>query len=617
MTTSYPQDASNFSEAAGGALAGTVSQSGGTWTQLSWSGAGPFYGCIAPDGTRAVYRQNTTTADVALIGPCPLGLDQQVDVDFYVASNLAQIPGVTLLATLGDQEIRARWNESTSQLQIQLVFAGSITSTTSSSAIAALTVGNWYHIRATVTGAMVITTTLYAGKGVSGTVLATVTYTDTSSNWAPGCCGIFSGGAVAGSATTGYLFANFTANSGPRTIQLTQNAADLTSTLNNGNTYDNVNNNNIIATPSQYICLGLAQTGLVNESPADIVQWRIPKANWPASWATIPTPTVIYSGVSGSIQVNSMAGIYLPATSTVLVLFFTWPSGYNENTSTPTDHYQVKMITSANEGASWSAATDVTGTFYLAGGTSANNFGNAFAVDASGRLYWVCGVNSGGTGFSGTDAIYCFYSDNNGSTWSPPVTIENPAPGSECKIAALPNGSLMATIRNNNGGNAIFYRSTNRGVSWSSFTPATNTPVDPGITAAFFCDTDGYLYYAGPNESSDAFADRILLTLWYSTDGGADWNVVTNPTANYPSGTLVDGTGVSITGGLGCTYYCDACSSNDGTNDLILFGARSYPAGDAQNFDYSLNLWRVNKNWLGVPPRSPAKRWFPGLYRKG
>lgn len=142
--------------------------------------------------------------------------------------------------------------------------------------------------------------------------------------------------------------------------------------------------------------------------------------------------------------------------------------------------------------------------------------GRALQLD-NGRLMFVLV-----TRIAGQDGFPCYaiYSDDGGHTWK---ASDNPATGNgdESKVAQLPDGSLMMSIRNRFSGPRLFSVSTDRGQTW------TPQPTDYAALHDVACNGDFLsISHQGTDyliQSLPAGPWRDNITIYASADGGRTW----------------------------------------------------------------------------------------------
>ncbi|MFH5802682.1 exo-alpha-sialidase [Alienimonas sp. DA493] len=90
--------------------------------------------------------------------------------------------------------------------------------------------------------------------------------------------------------------------------------------------------------------------------------------------------------------------------------------------------------------------------------------GSAGVVLPSGRLIVSANHSDPANGMPGYKS-HAIYSDDGGATWTHTAPI-GPTGANETTVAALPNGELLMSIRDQSGGRRLFARSTDGGATW-------------------------------------------------------------------------------------------------------------------------------------------------------
>lgn len=182
----------------------------------------------------------------------------------------------------------------------------------------------------------------------------------------------------------------------------------------------------------------------------------------------------------------------------------------------------ISVITSADGGDTWSKPLDINDQIFSTTGQSGKlNVNSAFASSGralqlkNGRLLFVLV-----TRIDGRDTFPCYaiYSDDGGRTWrvsKTPVTED----GDETKVVELPDGSLIASIRNRWTGLRRVSKSTDHGRTWKEQQPfgLHDVACNGDIITYRYKGTD-YLIQSLP---SGPWRDNI--TLYASADGGRTW----------------------------------------------------------------------------------------------
>ena len=133
--------------------------------------------------------------------------------------------------------------------------------------------------------------------------------------------------------------------------------------------------------------------------------------------------------------------------------------------------------------------------------------------------------------WSGTGALFAYYSDDNGKTWTSGKQVATPAGivTQEPGLVALKDGRVMMFIRASGGTQYVTY-SGDRGATWSRAEPYNlNSPLSPA-TIERIPSTGDLLAVWNNNDGSDpAIKDkRTPLTVALSKDDGRSWTHITN-----------------------------------------------------------------------------------------
>ena len=188
------------------------------------------------------------------------------------------------------------------------------------------------------------------------------------------------------------------------------------------------------------------------------------------------------------------------------------------------DNKNVLLVSSTDNGRSWSEPRDLTEEFGIGAEWNPHRFDYRYGTGpgvgietTTGRLV-VPAYEFGGTS-------HVIYSDDHGRTWQRGGSVE---PGGEAQVAELSSGTLLMTIRHDGGGERYFRLSEDGGTTWAPLEVSDTVP-DVGCMAAITAG-DGVLYYSSPGADS-----RSRLTIRRSRDGGLSWErmetVYTGPSA--------------------------------------------------------------------------------------
>ena len=154
----------------------------------------------------------------------------------------------------------------------------------------------------------------------------------------------------------------------------------------------------------------------------------------------------------------------------------------------------------------------------------------------------------------GTDPFPCYaiYSDDGGHTWHASRTTATDD-GDESKIAELPDGTLMMSIRSRFGKTRKFSVSEDRGETWTEL-PDHNNLTDIHCNGDFLS-----VNYKGKDyllQSLPAGPDRRDITVYASEDGGLTWpyshRITEGPGAYSTMLPMPDGETIGIASEVGC-----------------------------------------------------------------
>lgn len=147
---------------------------------------------------------------------------------------------------------------------------------------------------------------------------------------------------------------------------------------------------------------------------------------------------------------------------------------------------------------------------------------------------------------------YAIYSDDGGHTWHASRTTATDD-GDESKIAELPDGTLMMSIRSRFGKTRKFAVSKDRGETWTEL-PDYNNLTDIHCNGDFIA-----VNYKGRNyllQSLPAGPDRRNITVYASADGGRTWpyshRITEGPGAYSTMIPMPDGETIGIACEVGC-----------------------------------------------------------------
>lgn len=225
------------------------------------------------------------------------------------------------------------------------------------------------------------------------------------------------------------------------------------------------------------------------------------------SWSDIQTIVDYPIGESASDP-----SMILDSTTGELFLFFNYM-----NLTLEKDVYYLKMISSKDNGLSWSTPIDLTSQIAKSEWKKDFKFitsGRGFQTKSGELIHTLVNLEKG---------LFLFKSSDHGKTWS---LLETPIqPADESKVIELADGTLMINSRVNNVGIRYIHTSKDNGKTWISKPDA--QLIDPGCNASI-------IRYSSKKEGSDK--NRLLfsnlnskdsrenLTIRISYDEGKTWS---------------------------------------------------------------------------------------------
>lgn len=283
------------------------------------------------------------------------------------------------------------------------------------------------------------------------------------------------------------------------------------------------------------------------------------------SWGN---PAFVVDRVTGGIFLFYMLSIRLP-----------------ENTSCSGDIGDLYMISSKDNGVSWTGPQEMSGLFdHFPYDWALHGPGPGHGIQLdNGRLLLNCShrrVIVGNTVEQRFYGVASIYSDNHGATWQTtaevPVSVDYPI--NEARLVQLADGSVLVNGRAAAGGNRqrIVAVSKDRGLTWSP-------PLLDGSTGTFNAVDASLLRYTGGPRSSDV--DRILFSR-------PDSPVRTNMTVSV-SYDEAQSFRYSKVLNEGRSYYSELGRLSDGTI-LLLYGRD----GNNASFPRRVVMARFSLDWL-------------------
>jgi len=181
---------------------------------------------------------------------------------------------------------------------------------------------------------------------------------------------------------------------------------------------------------------------------------------------------------------------------------------------------QMILISSKNEGKSWSKPVNITSDIKRLKDADTRDWGCVFQGPGSG----ICTKNGTlifpaqiwGNQGKGAKGVLV-YSKDNGKTWT--SSKEMPWGGSESTCVQLADKSIMLNVRQGSPSERIVATTKNLGETWEKF--AGEKLRQPGnlCQAALLTANGKELYFSNPNSGR-----RDNMTLKFSKDGGKTWN---------------------------------------------------------------------------------------------
>jgi sialidase-1 len=548
-----------------------------------------------------VYSSSTNGMCLLVSDGVQPGYDQDVQINLTIVTNTTSLPGIFVV---GDPHrdnmylFRYNYNSGTPRIELIIRNNGATTGTITTNLSSPLTPGNTYVLKMS---RRIVT------PGSSNTVIGSITGPDITTATAvttdgtiknTGFVGFRASGAD--TPTTGARMWGFQASYSPRTLEFGRTVATgynvyrvpacvvtanytviawearltATTTSNRDVMITLIPNDNawLIDNPAILLNDGSNATSLINE--------------WQGAAAIAMNMNFIWMPRVGTGPYGRIMGVYVRYTPTFNITNAV--AGTSGNTGT------IWVITSDNEGVSWSGPTNITvavktGTW----GSLQTGSGNGLIYHSTGRIIGVLGFGVG-TGNS-TAGISSFYTDD-GTSWFQGGIIKASSSGgaTDASLAELADGSVMAAVRPNTGGSTILlYKSTDRGVTWSVYSPTVvvnNAQTAVGLISMGITPAGAGKGLLVQSYNNNTAGSRQDFTFTYSTDSGNTWSAATSPTTNSTPGGSKYATGGAGNSNIGLMA--------DGT--LVSWSEH----GDGNNIQGELALAFISYAWLDVPAQS-------------
>jgi len=215
----------------------------------------------------------------------------------------------------------------------------------------------------------------------------------------------------------------------------------------------------------------------------------------------------------------------------------------------------------------------------------------------------------GGDNYNSNFTAYCYYSDDNGTTWQQSTGgVSLPMRGAmEPSIGQLADGSIVMAMRTQLG-SIYMANSTDGGVTWSQPWSSNVEAPEAPFSMAAFPDGTGLLmiYDSGEyNPSADHFGDRTPLTATVSRDGGHTWVEVGDIVGGYDPDHSIGGVAISFLDGgegnvlLGYNWTYDRNNRDAGGGIRVALAPPidSTPPGTYEWLGILNNDWYEATNW--------------------
>ena len=181
---------------------------------------------------------------------------------------------------------------------------------------------------------------------------------------------------------------------------------------------------------------------------------------------------------------------------------------------------QMVLISSKNDGKSWSAPINITESVKRLSDADTKDWGLLFQGPGAGICTkdgtLIFPAQIWGHRGKGTWGVLV-YSKDGGKTWT--SSKKMPWGGSESTCVELKDGSIMLNVRQGSPGARIVATTKDMGETWKKF-DGENLRQPGNLCQAALLTADGKnLYFSNPNSGA-----RNNMTLKYSKDGGKTWN---------------------------------------------------------------------------------------------
>lgn len=190
----------------------------------------------------------------------------------------------------------------------------------------------------------------------------------------------------------------------------------------------------------------------------------------------------------------------------------------------------VKIITSEDNGVTWSTPVTITTPYTQTVATE----GKVVELASGTLLLPIYGNYTGDNPDITTAAVV--KSDNGGTSWGSQVTMASGANFNEATIVILPDGNLLSLIRNEDDASIYKVTSTNDGVTWS--TPSLSFAGSARPELLVLASGGVCIFYRNP-----ANGLPVYRTSW---DDGVTWSALTQ----FGASTYYYGAAIQLAGGL-------------------------------------------------------------------